>query len=253
MSTQVKKSPIQVQAHVSGDDLRHSFCNASRTQIPEWAGPQVLGAAQWMAFWTDCNSALSKIFDTKANKSEAVLKGTRDPVLVLPGFMTDDRCTQILREETHRQGYSVYPWGHGTNAGPNQEVVRYEEELLDRIFKAEGRPVILIGHSQGGMAALALARAFPEKVRQVITLGSPHRVSEETVHVPVTSIYSRADDVVRHWRDCIHPAHSNVEVDGSHIALVQNPKSFAAIFDALERVEQALQLKPSRAAVSLVR
>ena len=240
-------------AHVAGDDLRQTFCNASRTQIPEWAGPQVLSAAQWMAFWTDCNSALSKIFDTKANKSEEVLKGTRDPVLVLPGFMTDDRCTQKLREETHRQGYSVYPWGHGTNAGPNHEVVRYEEELLDRIFKAEGRPVILIGHSQGGMAALALARAFPEKVRQVITLGSPHRVGEEAVRVPVTSIYSREDDVVRHWRDCIHPAHTNVEVEGSHMSLVQNPQSFAAIFDALDKVEQSTIQPSPKKSVGLVR
>lgn len=249
MSTQVRKP----ETHMSGDDLRHTFCNASRTQIPEWAGPQVLSAAQWMAFWTDCNTALSKIFDTKANRSDDVLKGTRDPVLVLPGFMTDDRCTQTLREETHRQGYSVYPWGHGTNPGPNHEVVRYEEELLDRIFKAEGRPVILIGHSQGGMAALELARAFPEKVRQVITLGSPHLVGEENVRVPVTSIYSRSDDVVRDWRDCIHPAHTNVEVDGSHIALVQNPKSFAAIFDALDRVEQALSQASPKPSVSLVR
>src|SRR3954451_14506232 len=51
-------------------------------------------------------------------------------------------------------------------------------------------------------------------------------------HIPLTSIYSRGDGVVR-WEACVVPYANCVEVTGSHIGLACNRKAYRAIADAL--------------------
>ena len=50
--------------------------------------------------------------------------------------------------------------------------------------------------------------------------------------IPLTSIYSRGDGVVR-WTACIVPYARNVEVTGSHIGLAFNRKAYRAVAEAL--------------------
>jgi triacylglycerol lipase len=50
--------------------------------------------------------------------------------------------------------------------------------------------------------------------------------------IPLTSIYSRGDGVVR-WRACTVPYARNVEVTGSHIGLAFNRKAYRAVAEAL--------------------
>jgi pimeloyl-ACP methyl ester carboxylesterase len=50
--------------------------------------------------------------------------------------------------------------------------------------------------------------------------------------IPLTSIYSREDGVVR-WRACTVPYANNVEVTGSHIGLAFNRKAYRAVAAAL--------------------
>ena len=50
--------------------------------------------------------------------------------------------------------------------------------------------------------------------------------------VPLTSIYSRGDGVVR-WEACVVPYASNVEVQGSHVGLAFNRKAYRALATAL--------------------
>ncbi|MGI8631341.1 MAG: esterase/lipase family protein [Solirubrobacterales bacterium] len=50
--------------------------------------------------------------------------------------------------------------------------------------------------------------------------------------VPLTSIYSRGDGVVW-WEACVVPYAENVEVEGSHIGLASNRKSFKVVAEAL--------------------
>lgn len=50
--------------------------------------------------------------------------------------------------------------------------------------------------------------------------------------VPLTSIYSRGDGVVR-WRACVVPYANCVEVSGSHIGLAFNRRAYRAVADAL--------------------
>lgn len=128
--------------------------------------------------------------------------GVRDasPIVVLPGFGSDDRYTRPLRGYLNRLGYRAEGWGLGRNlAGidiphqlsdvserwPLEAKADYRGEasvplLCDRFIERLetrheqlGRPITLIGWSLGGTIAREAARDLPEIVDRVITLGSP--------------------------------------------------------------------------------
>ena len=54
--------------------------------------------------------------------------------------------------------------------------------------------------------------------------------------VPLTSIYSRGDGVVR-WQACVVPYARCVEVTGSHVGLAFNRKAYRALAEALAGIE----------------
>ena len=45
-------------------------------------------------------------------------RGDGHPVLVLPGFVTTDLSTTVLRRFLRRKGYDVHAWELGRNLGP---------------------------------------------------------------------------------------------------------------------------------------
>ena len=51
-------------------------------------------------------------------------------------------------------------------------------------------------------------------------------------HVPLTSVWSKGDGVVR-WRSCVVPYARSVEVPGSHVGLAFNRHAYRAVADAL--------------------
>jgi pimeloyl-ACP methyl ester carboxylesterase len=195
-------------------------------------------------------------------------RGDRHPVLVLPGFMGDDASTLALRSFIRSWGYWAHGWGLGSNLGPTRVLLDGIRDRLEAVHNRHGRPVSLVGWSAGGVLGRYLARAHPEQVRQVITLGSPLQMhegdrssaslladrmksrfdptfggSEEyllgPLPVPSTSIYSRTDGVVR-WQVCLDVTddrHENVEVRGSHVGLGFNPSALYVVGDRLAQAE----------------
>jgi pimeloyl-ACP methyl ester carboxylesterase len=193
-------------------------------------------------------------------------RGDRHPVLVLPGFTADDRSTEPLRATLMASGYWTHAWRLGSNMGPTSRVMDGINARLVELHERHGRPVSLVGWSLGGIYARELARSHPQRVRQVITLGSPFRMvrsdrssaswlfdrvsssfaqdvlrmtSREhlkpALQVPSTAIYTRTDGVVR-WHTCIDEVsdrHENVEVYGSHSGLGWNPAALAVVLDRL--------------------
>ncbi|GAB3867521.1 alpha/beta hydrolase [Nocardioides maradonensis] len=193
-------------------------------------------------------------------------------VLVLPGFLADDASTLTLRTVLTAHGFRARGWRLGTNLGPTKRLWEGAQRKLERLYADTGRPVTLIGHSLGGIFARELARAHPEKVRQVITLGSPYRISSDDaptittvghiydalqrlhvdvwsssvreeerppLQVPATSIYSRTDGVVP-WQTCVdidRPQAENIEVRASHCGMGVHPEALAAILDRLHQPE----------------
>jgi pimeloyl-ACP methyl ester carboxylesterase len=194
-------------------------------------------------------------------------KGDGHPVLTLPGFLASDLSMAPMRRYLRELGYDAQAWQMGRNTGG---VARMRTALLDRlnaIHEASGRKVSLVGWSLGGIYARDLALQAPEKVRCVITLGTPsagdiratnarrlyealsgEKIEESSelqaiagdLSVPVTSIYSRGDGVVN-WRTClVRPSATaeNIEVHlASHTGLGVNAAALWAIADRLAQAE----------------
>ena len=93
------------------------------------------------------------------------------PVLVLPGFLATDRTTMDLRRALARVGWRAHPWLLGLNTGAKKDTLKLLIKRLEALY--QGRPVLLVGWSLGGMFARELAHARPQLVRAVVTLGSP--------------------------------------------------------------------------------
>jgi pimeloyl-ACP methyl ester carboxylesterase len=195
-------------------------------------------------------------------------RGDGHPVLVLPGLLADDVSTRALRTVLRRAGYGVHGWRLGRNIGPTALAFRGMRDRIDELSERYGRPVSLIGWSLGGIYARALARRSPDAVRQVITLGSPFRLSSpdesrasraydryshlhvehwetpfsretQPLPVPTSSIYSHLDGIVS-WRACLNPPGEraeNIAVMASHLGIGHHPASIWAIADRLAQEE----------------
>lgn len=196
--------------------------------------------------------------------------GDGHPVLVLPGLLAHDALTSYLRQYLKRSGYDAYGWKQGVNFGPRDGVLDACIARVRELQTKHEQKVSLIGWSLGGIYAREIAKALPDSVRQVITLGSPFaghptannvwrlyekasgkkavdptQISElkKTPPVPTTSIFSRTDGIVS-WQCCVEQEDEqveNIEVRGSHTGMVVNPFVLHAITDRLAQPEGAWQ------------
>lgn len=201
---------------------------------------------------------------------ENLAKGDGHPVLVLPGFTAADRSTVPLRSLIRRLGYRTYGWKLGANLGPTPDIIEGLHRRYQSILEREhGRPISIVGWSLGGIFGREIARADPDHIRQVISLGSPIRMtpgdksaasglwqSLDALHdpavvrtmsqtgrppfpVPTTSLYTRSDGIV-HWRTCLEtkgPTSENVQVFGSHCGLGFNLSVALVVADRLAQAE----------------
>ncbi len=191
-------------------------------------------------------------------------KGRGQTVLVLPGFLTGDASTLALRTFLRRLGYRAVGWGLGRNMGRVNLLVPRVEARIDALYRESGQPIVLLGWSLGGVVAREATKLAPERIEQIITMGTPvvggpkytvaadsyrrrgldldqlERSIEEknTAPIParITAIYSRVDGVVA-WRACIDPNPANtvehVEVNVGHAELGLSPRVFKIIAERL--------------------
>jgi len=196
-------------------------------------------------------------------------KGDGHAVQVLPGFMATNTSTSPMRRLLRELGYEAHGWDSGRNVRVDNALIRRLETQLQRLNDDTGRKVSLVGWSLGGVLARELAKLHPERVRLVISLGSP--ISDDRNHtsaarlfellngkepeamqggrfrgldaappVPTTSILTKTDGIV-HWRGSVQkpsatPA-ENIEVYASHCGLGVNPSVMIAIADRLAQPE----------------
>jgi len=199
--------------------------------------------------------------------------GDGHPVLVVPGFMTNDTSTKGLRNFVDKIGYQSYPWDLGRNYA-NLENINQLLDKLEVIHAQHQEKISLIGWSLGGVYARELAKAKPHLIRQVITLGSPFGGIQEPNNatwifnliqgkkaqeldqdwldtlpnpapVPTTALYSKKDGIVP-WQVCMErqedALHQNVEVASSHIGMGYNQEVFEIIADRLPYAEKNWKL-----------
>ncbi|MEM6856353.1 MAG: alpha/beta hydrolase [Pseudomonadota bacterium] len=102
-------------------------------------------------------------------------KAVRDaaPVLVLPGILSSDPATSLMRRTLKRRGYHAYGSKLGVVTGVTPRLMAKAQARLDEVYANHNRPITLIGISLGGLYARVLAQRNPDKVALVMTLGTP--------------------------------------------------------------------------------
>lgn len=180
-------------------------------------------------------------------------RGDGHPVLLVPGFGASDLEMTPLARALARQGYAATTWKLGRNLGMRPAIKLGLAQRLQELHARDGERVSLVGWSLGGVFVREMARAAPELVRCVITLGSPFngdpaannmmplfrlanrgrpvKMDREGFErrriappVPCVAIHSKSDGIVS-WRCSVEddaPHCENVEVKGTHFALATN-------------------------------
>jgi pimeloyl-ACP methyl ester carboxylesterase len=183
------------------------------------------------------------------------------PALVIPGFVAHDRTTEALREALAAAGWRVHGWEMGVNWGARADPVDRLKERIDAI--SPDRPLLVVGWSLGGLFARELGRAVPERVRAVVTLGSPfsgdphqnhvwrlyewvakHKVDDPPVPritdkppVPHLALWSRRDGLIapRAARGLDHERDAAVELDCTHMAFGMSKRTSAQVVLEIDR------------------
>jgi triacylglycerol lipase len=99
--------------------------------------------------------------------------GNGEAVLLIPGFLCGDWLLGTMAGWLNRLGYRAYLSGIDWNIDcPNTtgELLRWR---LDSITQETGSPIVVVGHSLGGMLARFLGVSYPEQICHVLALGSP--------------------------------------------------------------------------------
>lgn len=174
------------------------------------------------------------------------------PVMVVPGLLSTDWATTILRKDLAKLGFNVHGWEMGMNLGRMESLAALTEKVR-LLHKATGQKIILIGWSMGGIFSREVAKQIPDCIEELITIGSPfanvnapnhakwvfdllndtNQIDEEFTRqlpkpaaVKTTCLYSKRDGIVP-WQACIEPTedelHTNIEVKSSHFGMGANP------------------------------
>ena len=166
------------------------------------------------------------------------------PVLVIPGFLCSDQTTFSLRRELARAGFRVHGWKQGFNLGAKSDTIEKLGERIDSL--GHERPIVIVGWSLGGLFGREYARYHPDRVKALITLGSPfsgdpkqnnvwrlyERVAKHPVDdpplpritdkppVPHLAIWSRQDGLIapRSARGLDHERDKEAELSCHHMA-----------------------------------
>jgi pimeloyl-ACP methyl ester carboxylesterase len=104
-----------------------------------------------------------------------VPRGNGEPVVLVPGFLGDDRYLTELFLWLRRIGYRPYFSGIGRNVDCPEILTQRLLMTIHQAHQDTGMDVTIIGHSLGGMLARGAAHRVPAIIHQVITMGSPFR------------------------------------------------------------------------------
>jgi triacylglycerol esterase/lipase EstA (alpha/beta hydrolase family) len=200
----------------------------------------------------------------------ATVQADGHPVIVYPGLGAGAYTTAQLRSYLRSCNLDVHDWEFGVNTGPGGALHEWLDALVAPVralHAREGRRVSLVGWSLGGIYAREIAKCCPDAVRQVITLGTPHRSIQGANHagtilrwmggdtsqltpelaarlaerppVPTSSIYSQSDGFVS-WRGCLEdeaPDVENIAVDASHLGMPTHPEVLRIVANRLAQAE----------------
>jgi hypothetical protein len=194
-------------------------------------------------------------------------------VLVIPGFIASDFTTKELRRALGEAGFRVHPWRQGINWGARPDTLEQLKCAVDQCGHDE--PMVIVGWSLGGLYAREIARAEPDRVRAVVTLGSPvwgdrrrytnvwklyervagHPVdkppipdSEDKPPVPTLALWSRKDGIVgvASARGTEQTRDKEVEIDTNHMGFAVSRRGARAVAREIVRFLKETEGRESR-------
>ena len=198
------------------------------------------------------------------------------PILLMPPYLGNDNSTIFVRKYLKSIGFKTYKWDLGVNMINSKSLPKLIEKL-DEIYEKHQEKVSLVGWSGGGLFAKIIANRYPEKVEQLITIGSPvwgvknmktpiiktlefvrgaklrernlkfMKELEEIPTVPITCIYTKTDGLIP-WKNCMEAETfrddiKNVEVFGSHCGMGANATVLLTVANALNSNLEKVQEK----------
>ncbi|HEX8365694.1 MAG TPA: alpha/beta hydrolase [Allosphingosinicella sp.] len=183
-------------------------------------------------------------------------------LMVIPGFLANDRTTLGLQRALAEGGFRVSGWGLGFNGGVSEVTV---DRIVERLAAfGAGEKVILVGWSLGGLYARVVAQERPELIAKVVTLGSPfsgdrtrnnnvwrlyervagHSVNDPPIDkdpavkppVPTLAIWSHRDGIVAAAGARGRPEErdAELELDCSHMGFAVSGRAFPRIVEAVK-------------------
>src|SRR5713101_6797787 len=149
--------------------------------------PQVRRVWQLVTSYPDYLLQLSLLLRDPIYRGSHVQRGVGQPILLIPGFLVGDWTLGVMARWLRRLGYRPYLSGIDWNVRTPERTGKLLARRLIYIVKETGSPVIMVGHSLGGMLARSLgsyfpAVIFPEVVRHVVALGSLIHNSPHATH-----------------------------------------------------------------------
>src|SRR5438270_2177877 len=100
-------------------------------------------------------------------------RGDGRPVLLIPGFLSGDWALRVLHGWLGRAGYHSYLSGIVFNVKHSEGLLPALQRRVAAIQAETGSRVSLVGHSRGGLLAKVVSQRKPDRIEQVIALGSP--------------------------------------------------------------------------------
>jgi pimeloyl-ACP methyl ester carboxylesterase len=181
-------------------------------------------------------------------------------LMVIPGFVANDRTTLGLQRALAAAGYRVTGWGMGLNRGARPDTLARLAERVEAF--GQGEKVVLVGWSLGGVFAREVAKLRPDLVEKVITMGSPfsgdprgnnvwrlyewiagHPVDKPPIDsvlaekpaVPTLAMWSRRDGIVSVAcaRGAEGESDRQIELACSHMGFAVSSRAYPGIIEAI--------------------
>ncbi|MHB8380726.1 MAG: alpha/beta fold hydrolase [Candidatus Binataceae bacterium] len=229
---------------VQRDDMKLSSISAAPIDSPKFHRPSMLEALG--EFRVPLEATMLWLNALTYSWPRAV-PGQGKTIMFIPGFMAGDITLAPMANFCRFLGHRSVMAGIWSNSSCPREVLELVGARIERVVERHGGPVVVIGHSLGGIYAREIGRRYPDAVERVITMGSPITRPRDAANravqavassmaalrgraqgclsencscgltisnlapprVPTTVIYSRTDGIV-HWQSCLDLSRSPI-------------------------------------------
>ncbi len=193
---------------------------------------------QLTASYLDYLLQLSALLSDPVYCGTGVPRGNEEPLLLIPGFFAGDWTLGVMASWLGRLGYRPYLSGIDWNIDCPSKTGELLGWRLAHIVRETGSPVIVVGHSLGGLLARFLGVNCPGEIRHIVTIGSPIN-SFMRVH-PLVSLTFRTLQALRWPRDQSSPDCGSLQCTCQFSQTVFSPLpqgvSFTSIFSKEDEV-----------------